>query len=358
MGEAALNGTKGKIVQIAAAALLGAALALAGAPLGLYTSLACATIGAGCPADRPSPGRLPVLTRLSPVQAAQSGTYVALGDSYSSGEGVYDRAARPINSGADRCHRSPGSYVPLVAGAHRFGGGSAFWACSGATTRQLFSGQYGQQPQIERVGTAASLVTLSIGGNDAGFTSVLTGCIVKLPWSSACVDQQSQVAKRIAGLRPSMTKVLRELRSRAPNARIIVLGYPRPFPAAPPDGVDNLTVEDQRWLNGMTRQLNDVVAQVAGEFDREIVAFGGTGSVEYVDAYDAFAGHEVGRPDPYVNGLALNLDELVVNSRSFHPTGAGYRRFAELINARIAAGPGRPMNNFHLATPTTGDGRF
>jgi lysophospholipase L1-like esterase len=240
--------------------------------------------------------------------------------------------------------------VPLVAGAHHFGGGLGFWACSGATTGQLFSGQYGQQPQIQRVGRTATLVTLSIGGNDAGFTDVLTDCIVKLPWSSACVDQEAEVAKRIAGLRPSMLKVLRELRARAPGARVIVLGYPRPFPAAPRDGVDNLGIDDQRWLNGVTRKLDDTVARVVSDFDRGITAFGGPGSVEYADAYEAFTGHEVGQPQPYLNGLTVDFDNLSVNSRSFHPTGAGYRRFAVLIDQQIAKGPGRPMNNFH---PTT-----
>ncbi|WP_308250918.1 SGNH/GDSL hydrolase family protein [Nonomuraea rhizosphaerae] len=337
-----------RAVQIGAAAALGAALAVASVPLGLSASVACL---AGCPADRVPAGLLPVAARLSPVQVAQSGAYVGLGDSYSSGEGVYDGDARLPADGGDRCHRSQGSYVPLVAGAHSFGGGTAFWACSGATTRQLFSGQYGQQPQLQRVAASATLVTLSIGGNDAGFTRVLTGCIVKLPWSSACVDQDAEVAERIRRLGPSMTKVLRELRARAPLARVIVLGYPRPFPAVPVKSVANLTVQDQRWLNGVTRELNDVVGRVAADFDRGIAALGGTGSVEYVDAYDAFDGHEVGQPDPYVNGLAVNLEELTVNARSFHPTGAGYRRFAELVNARIAAGPGRPMNNFKLTKP-------
>lgn len=339
------------IVRIAAAAAAGAALALVCLPLGVLPKLTCAVLDAACPAGREPRGRLPQVTRLTPVQVAQSGTYVALGDSYSSGEGVYELDKRPLNDGADRCHRSTGSYVPLVAQAYRFGGGTAFYACSGATTGQLFSGQYGQRPQITRVGPSASLVTLSIGGNDAGFTKVLTACIAKLPWSTACVDQDAAVARRIAELRPSMIKVLRELRGRAPDARIVVLGYPRPFPQDPVETVDNLGVEDQRWINGVTRRLNDTVSAVVAEFDRGIAAFGGAGSVEYVDAFEAFTGHEVGRPQPYLNGLAVDVEELKVNARSYHPTGEGYRRFADLITKRIAAGPGRPMNNFRLANP-------
>ncbi|WP_433442005.1 SGNH/GDSL hydrolase family protein [Nonomuraea sp. CA-141351] len=339
------------IIQTAAAVAAGIALALACLPLGVFPKLACALLDAGCPAAREPAGRLPQVTRLTPVQVAQGGMYVALGDSYSSGEGVYDLDKKPVNDGADRCHRASGSYVPLVAQAYRFGGGTAFYACSGATTGQLLSGQYGQRPQITRVGPSASLVTLSIGGNDTGFTKVLTGCIVKLPWSSACVEQDAAVARRIEELGPSMLKVLRELRVRAPNARIIVLGYPRPFPKEPAASVDNLSAADQSWLNEVTRRLNDTVGSVVADFDRAIAAFGAPGSVEYVDAYEAFTGHEVGRPQPYLNGLNVNMEELTVNARSYHPTGDGYRRFAELITKQIAAGPGRPMNNFVLATP-------
>jgi lysophospholipase L1-like esterase len=318
-------------------------------PLGVYPKLACAVLDAGCPAGERAPGALPVVTRLTPVQVAQSGAYVALGDSYSSGEGVYELDEEPVNDGADRCHRATGSYVPLVAKAYTFGGGTAFYACSGATTRQLLTGQYGQPPQITRVDSTASLITLSIGGNDAGFTKVLTGCIVKIPWSSACVDQDAAVSRRIEELRTSMLQVLRELRVRAPGARVIVLGYPRPFPENPETSVDNMSAADQRWLNGMTRRLNDAVGAVVADFDRAIAAFGAPGSAEYVDAYASFTGHEVGRPQPFLNGLAMNMEELSVNARSYHPTGDGYRRFAELITKQIAAGPGRPMNNVHVA---------
>ncbi|MEV0389767.1 SGNH/GDSL hydrolase family protein [Nonomuraea sp. NPDC050643] len=320
-------------------------------PLGVLPTLACAVLDAGCPAAGEPSGRLPKVTRLTPVQVAQRGMYVALGDSYSSGEGVFDLDRQPVNDGADRCHRATGSYVPLVSKAYEFGGGTAFYACSGATTRQLLSGQYGQRPQITRVDPKASLVTLSIGGNDAGFTGVLTACIVKLPWSSACVDQDAAVARRIGLLRANMLTVLKELRVRAPGARVVVLGYPRPFPKDPAQSVDNMTAEDQRWINAATRRLNDAVGSVVADFDRAIAAFGAPGSVEYVDAYDAFTGHEVGQARPYLNGLHVDMEELKVDARSYHPTGDGYRRFAELITKQIAAGPDRPMNNFLVTTP-------
>ncbi|TDE49143.1 SGNH/GDSL hydrolase family protein [Nonomuraea mesophila] len=350
-GEDTLDEAKRRIARIVIAAALGVALALACLQLGVLDRLACSVSDAGCPTTGEPGGRLPQVTRLTPVEVAQSGAYVALGDSYSSGEGVYDLDEQPVNDGADRCHRATGSYVPLVAKAYRFGGGTEFFACSGATTTDLLSGQHGRPPQVGRVGPRTSLVTLSIGGNDAGFTKVLTGCIVKLPGSSACVEQEAAVARRIEELRSSVLTVLKELRVRAPGARVIVLGYPRPFPENPVKSVDNLSPQDQRWLNSMTRRLNDTVGAVAAGFDRMLDSFGAPGSVEYVDAYDAFTGHEVGRPEPYLNGLHVDMDELQVNARSYHPTGAGYRRFADLVTRQIAKGPGRTMHNVRVTTP-------
>ncbi|MEV0149637.1 SGNH/GDSL hydrolase family protein [Nonomuraea sp. NPDC050733] len=349
------------VVLMVTAAVLGALLAVAGLPLGVYERLACAALQAGCPATAPPAGSLPRATRLTAVQVALSGSYAGLGDSYSSGEGVYapagpggsagDPGGRPAGEGAARCHRAQGSYVPLVAGAHRFGGGAGFWACSGATTGQLLRGQYGQRPQVARVDPSTSLVTVTIGGNDAGFARVLTACIVKLPWSSACVDQDGEVARRVGGLRESLLGVLRELRVRAPRARIVVVGYPRPFPARPADRVDNLSPGDQLWLNGVTRRLNDVMRETAVGLDRAVAAFGGPGSVEFVDAYDAFDGHEAGTARPYLNRLIVHVKELRVDSRSFHPTSEGYRRLAELVDRQIVTGPGRPMNNLVLTHP-------
>ncbi|SDM00614.1 GDSL-like Lipase/Acylhydrolase family protein [Nonomuraea maritima] len=346
-----LDETRRKIVRISVAAALGVALALAFLPLRILPRLACAVLDAGCPTVPEARGRLPQITRLTPVQVALSGTYVALGDSFSSGEGVWSSGQPPVNDGADRCHRSTGSYAPQVAQSYRFPGGTVFYACSGATTRQLLTGQWGHPPQITRVDAAAGLITLSIGGNDAGFTQVLTTCIVKLPWSSACVDQDAAVGRRIDELATNLRTVLHELRVRAPDARVIVLGYPRPFPERPTGTYDNLSVADQQWLNGMTRRLDDTVKSVVSEFDRTIAGFGAPGSAEYVDAYEAFTGHEIGTAQPYLNGLHMDMEQMTVDARSYHPTGEGYHRFAELVTAQVAQGPGRPMNNYRLTDP-------
>ncbi|MEV0584847.1 SGNH/GDSL hydrolase family protein [Nonomuraea sp. NPDC050310] len=337
-----------RTAEMVAAGALGVALALTVLATGTLDRVSCATLAVACAEEGPAARRLPQPRRLSPQEAALSGAYIALGDSFSSGEGVYDETERPIDAGAGLCHRSRGSYVPQIAGSLRFAGGASFWACAGATTVHLLKGQHGHKPQISRVGPAASLVTVSIGGNDAGFTDVLKECILRLPWSDGCTEQEAAVRRRVAGMTPNLRQVLLEIRRRAPEARIIVLGYPRPFPAAPADRVDNLTPDDQRWVNRMARFLNDASREVVAEVDRAIATFGGPGSAEFVDAYDAFDGHEIGRGSPYMNALDVDVEQLKVYSRSYHPTAGGYRRLGELVAAQISAGPGRPLNNLLL----------
>jgi hypothetical protein len=66
--------------------------------------------------------------------------------------------------------------------------------------------------------------------------------------------------------------------------------------------------------------------------------------VEFADAYSAFAGHEVGSDDPYMNGLGVDVAGLAAEPRSFHPTVRGHEALARLFVDQINRGPGRPLN--------------
>jgi lysophospholipase L1-like esterase len=287
----------------------------------------------------PSPPR-----PITALEAATQGGYVALGDSYSSGEGAYAVAAdRAVGN---RCHRTSQAFYHLVAEAFRFARGTAFWACSGATTYSVLHGKSGEPPQTDQISRDTSLITLSIGGNDAGFSHVLAGCVVKLPFSRGCQGQGPEITQRFLALRVDLKTVLDQIVEKAPVARVIVMGYPRIFSEVSGTSLDNISIEDQQWLNGQARDLNELIRQVAGDADRRIVTAKGKGSVEFADVYSAFAGHEIGSGDPYVNGLDVDLLNLVAESRSFHPNASGYQHLAELIDAQIKAGPGRPILQF------------
>jgi lysophospholipase L1-like esterase len=327
-------------------AVLVVLLAATVVPLVAFPAVRCAVFGADC-AERPAPPRstpshAPV--PLTPVEAATWGAYVGLGDSYSSGEGSYGIAADTAL--VNRCHRTSQAYFHVVAADFRFARGSALWACSGATTRHVLTGKAGEPPQVDRVNAGTSLVTITIGGNDAGFSRVLTACMIKVPWGGGCRDQGSEVAARMAALRVSFADVLDKITTRAPSARVLVLGYPRLFSEVAGQGLDNLSIGDQRWLNLEARALDRLMREAAEQADQEIVAEHGRGSVEFIDAYSGFAGHEIGSADPYVNGLNLNLMELRAEARSFHPTADGYRRLADLVVQQVKAGPGRRLNQY------------
>ncbi|MFI0371695.1 SGNH/GDSL hydrolase family protein [Actinomadura sp. 1N219] len=326
-----------------ALAVLAGLLALAVVPLVALPAVRCEVFGAGCREPRPEMRADPVAARKAPtpVEAATRGSYVALGDSYSAGLGA--EATVADKNPLDRCHRTSKAYYHEVARAFRFAKGASFWACSGATTIDFLNGRSGEPPQLGRITPDTSLVTLSIGGNDVGFSRVLAGCVVKMPWSKRCTRQGEDVAGRMAELRRSLPGLLDKITARAPRARVVLMGYPKAFSEVSGVDGDNITVADQQWLNARAYDLSRLIRQSAQEADARIAARNGQGSVEFVDAYSAFAGHEVGSGDAYMNGLLLNLSAFAAEPRSYHPTIAGQRALAGLFIEQIKKGPGRPL---------------
>jgi len=325
-----------RILALAACLLLIAAIGL---PFALS--------GSG-PWNGPIP-RPPTTRPLNPVEAATRGGYVALGDSYSSGEGAYPTPPEgTVERGAQRCHRSPKAYYAAVGKAFRFRGGVAHLACAGATVAGVRNGQYGQPSQLARLSPRTTLVTISVGGNDAGFSSVLTNCIVKVPMSAGCRGQNSTVIGKIPGIQANVTALLGEINRRAPAARIILVGYPRLFPEGPTSSEDTIDATDQRWLNYMARRLDDALRAAARTVDRRIDRVQGAGTAEFVDSYAAFAGHEIGTPTPYLNSLDLDVRHLKARPASFHPNATGYYRLAQLVEQQVRRGPGRTINQYVL----------
>lgn len=231
----------------------------------------------------------------APASAATTLSYAALGDSYASGVGAggYDPAS-------GLCERSPRSYAALWAGSHAVSHFD-FAACGGATTDDVLTKQLGG------LDAATNLVTVTIGGNDAGFVEVVTTCI--LGTDSGC-QLAVNVAKGYATsvLPAKLSHVYAAIRSRAPNARLIVLGYPRLFELTATCTVFGLDLAKRTALNGAADTLAGVVAARAG-------AAGAT----FVDARPAFAGHGICGPNAWLNPTTWPITD------SYHPTQAGYR---------------------------------
>ena len=152
------------------------------------------------------------LVLTGPAQAAGP-AYVALGDSYSAGNG----AGNYISTSGD-CHRSNSAYPALWASAHS-PSSFTFAACSGAVTSDVLNSQLGG------LNSSTGLVTITIGGNDAGFSDVITTCVTGS--DSTCVSRVNAAETFVRSTLPGrLNSVYNAIRAKAPSARVVVLGYP------------------------------------------------------------------------------------------------------------------------------------
>ncbi|MFD0657893.1 SGNH/GDSL hydrolase family protein [Thermocatellispora tengchongensis] len=200
-------------------------------------------------------------TQAGPSAPSVLRDYVALGDSYAAGPGI-----APVEDEA--CGRSGANYASLLGErARRFTDVS----CAGATTRDLYRRQNGDRPQIAALRSRASLVTLSIGGNDLGFTEIIQTCAQAAqtaPTGSPCKDYYAKdgsdaLAKRMRGVAASVGKVLRDVKRRSPRAQVLLVGYPS---LLPDDGsacrrAVPFAVGDFPYLRDTIKRLNAALAR-------------------------------------------------------------------------------------------------
>ena len=248
--------------------------------------------------SRPAPASYIGDGRLHQAQPTDAVAYVALGDSYSSGlgTGVYDAA-----SGA--CARSPLSYPPLWAAERRLAS-LGFVACSGAKTADV------RANQIPALQPSTDLVTITVGGNDARFGTVLRTCTVAENDRTCFAAVNAAEAFARSSLRDRLARTYTEIRRAAPHARVIVLGYPRLFDLAPSCAdprVPNLARRQK--LNEGADVLNDVIQSVSQQFE-----------FSFSDVRGRFANHGVCSADPWINGPSVST-----SVGPYHPNQTGYR---------------------------------
>lgn len=314
--------------------------------------------------------------------------YVALGDSYSAGEGVdpYFRDGRDMNGNQpgnidNRCHRSTtaystqvGYYYEVASGGGDPGNGKrlnkygsdqnireqndvawTFLACSGATTDNVridgvaqnrAAGYRDSLPQLSHpsVDSDTDLVTITIGGNDVEFAKVLSNC-ARLP-NCDTRGYVRDVFARIENLHPTLVKVYEQILATTNGADVLVLGYPQLFPT----GIDRQTclelapfLGEQAFLREANVRLNDVIKRAAGE-----------AGVIYLSVNEKFKDHEVcGRKGSWLNGPDLtfkcvrSLTQFLLRNgfcsvkflddESFHPTRIGHQKYAEVINEYLTS---------------------
>jgi lysophospholipase L1-like esterase len=298
------------------------AAALAADPATASAALAAdpATASAALAADpaAASAGGFPALT----------GPMVALGDSYTAGALLpTDLRARPLG-----CLRSARAYPVQVAAA--LGASLTNAACSSAGVADMTAAQQTDlgtnPPQLNALAPDDSLVVLTLGGDDIGFMNVLDECMELSftdPWGSPCrahftsggTDQLAALVKAEA---PRMTAVLSDIAARAPQARIVVVGYPDMFPlgggcwpAVP------ITDGDIGYLRGIELQLNAMLAADAK-------AAGAT----FVNTYTPTIGHDFCQPERIRDVEGVLPGSLAL---PFHPNARGQAAIAAAVLAAL-----------------------
>ena len=221
---------------------------------------------------------------------AQTSPYVALGDSYTAAPLVPNQVGTPIG-----CSRSDSNYPSLVA---RVLGAAAFRdvSCSSATTVHMTNPQAvtlgTNPPQFEALRPDARLVTIGIGGNDVGLVGAAVSCAqlgALAPTGTACRSHfnsggSDRIVAQIQATAPKIAAVIEGIRTRAPLARIVVVGYPDVLPRTGSGcyPLVPLSPDDVRYFDGLIVQTNEMLAATS-------VASG----AEFADTYLDSVGHDV-----------------------------------------------------------------
>lgn len=321
--------------------------ALAALPIALLGGLAAApahAVGSAEPADA----------------AAQSAdrrpAYVALGDSYASGFGLERYSTLPVPG----CFQSEIDYPHRVADALDLRLTDV--TCTGALaenvidTPQRTGPDLFAPPQSDALSKRTDVVTLTIGGNDLGFSTALPQCIAASPQGPLLGDQRiancesvyvvdgydALLGKLEAEVLPAVGGALDRIAQQAPNADVVVVGYPTIFPDAehtpaegcfvsPFGGTESFpfTDADTAYFHRLQVALDEGVARLAQER-----------GATFVSSLDDTAAHSpcAGNADAWVSGLTFTrfAPEPAVKDGGLHPNEAGVAFLADEVAAAVA----------------------
>ncbi|GAA3670715.1 SGNH/GDSL hydrolase family protein [Nocardioides ginsengisoli] len=253
--------------------------------------------------------------------------YVALGDSYTAAykTGKTDKASGP-------CLRSLANYPRLLA--DKLDLELTDVSCGGATSDAALSPQRKEggsviPAQIEAVTKDTDLVTISMGSNDVDLYGAIIGGCVELaagdPSGSPCTDlaRQNEVkGKRdLRNVENSLTSIIRAVAAKAPQARVVLVGYPQSFPSDKPCANLPIARGDVPFAFQAARDVTDVLASAAKEE-----------GVEYVDVWSATQGHDVCSKDPWIAGAHPRRRD----GFAYHPFPEEQRAVADLLVATLS----------------------
>ncbi|WP_079129144.1 SGNH/GDSL hydrolase family protein [Streptomyces qaidamensis] len=294
---------------------------------------------------------------------------VAMGDSYTSGEGAgayspeSDRghgksswnACRRSDNSWPRKMKLPGQSAGIGELSNNRSATVDFLdvSCSGAKTSQVTTGDptpwgdmgnYREKSQIDSGALSAdtTLVMLTIGGNDGdNFTEAITDCYVM--WGTCdAADYTGRVDQAVT----DTGTVIGQIAAAAPNAQIVLMGYPRLV------GEQPCVTADFDALNQLADYFRDKQKAKVAELSR-------TGTrVAFADAIPAFRGHGICEGDEWINRVVAGPngdgdfhagdpanqapclpwpgENVCASLESFHPKNAGTAGYARVMEQELA----------------------
>ncbi|RKS94399.1 GDSL-like lipase/acylhydrolase family protein [Microbacterium sp. AG790] len=253
--------------------------------------------------------------------------YVALGDSYSAGHGT---EAHPDMK---KCSRTDAAYPSLFAAKYSISDFD-FAACQGATTLNIF--QDAQTPQHETVtqdqhlSADTDLVTISIGGNDLEANEVGTycaenelfggdddECLRRIQHLTDMAQDKAPLPQTGNTMSEELAKTYDDIRAKAPNAHVVVMGYPDVYQIVPYGGQQVNSFTSTRAIGPASREAFN---RTMDALDETIARVAASKGFDFVDPRTDFAGHGASSAQTnYMNGV----DE-VDSHISFHPNADGH----------------------------------
>ena len=263
-------------------------------------------------------------TILPPRITPKTAYYVAIGDSYTAAPELHNQISVSTPPG---CNQSDANYPHLVAAASEFPSITDM-SCSGAFANAV------ERPQLTADGTNAAqgkalsgstrIVTVSLGGNDSEILPLLFDCVGSATRQSNCREKYlhgatDEVAAKMDAIEPLVESMLDEVKTEAPNAKILVVGYPQIFPA---DGSScpaemPFTGGDLAYFSYQNRRMNAAI-------ERAAKSRGAT----FVDTYGPSKGHDVcsGRAVRWIESCVPVAPAFVL-----HPNVRGERGLAAAV---------------------------
>lgn len=296
--------------------------------------------------------------------------YLALGDSFSSGEGELTDGYYLLgtNQPLAKCHTSTRSYPYLVAQYQSVPHGVRSVACSGARvtdiasstsyrgqadrlaaqTPSLYSQQAGDALQWFTPGVVRQIdfvaryhpraVSVGIGGNDVSLFDKLKACLMPLRCNWTQGNERVQMAREIRALFPSLTDLYSALRRASSETRFYVVDYPQiinPWGYACDSLLNHLLDNAERVLLYETIDYLNEVIRAAARW----------AGFKFVSVENAFVGKRLCDADASaMNGIRFGDDTRIVGvgdvtimlgNESFHPTPVGHLLIARIINTSL-----------------------